>query len=76
MPSNPAIETSPGTLSPMSRTAAVMERASRSLEQMRAVERLFELMEGNGARGVEHLPFHLRPGGTIAAVAPSTQGPA
>lgn len=35
----------------------------------RAVERLFDLMDGHGARAVEHLPFHLRPGGTIA-VAP------
>ncbi|MEP9377832.1 substrate-binding domain-containing protein [Aquabacter sp. CN5-332] len=36
----------------------------------RAVERLFDLFDGSGSRTVEHLPFHLRPGGTIA-VAPS-----
>lgn len=36
----------------------------------RAVERLFGLMDGEDSRHVEHLPFTLRPGGSIAA-APS-----
>ncbi|MEW6256245.1 MAG: substrate-binding domain-containing protein [Pseudomonadota bacterium] len=42
----------------------------------RAVERLFDLMDAKGGLGVEHLPFHLRPGGTIAAASPPTPRPA
>lgn len=38
----------------------------------RTVARLFELMDGAGSPVVEHLPFHLRPGGTIA-VAPASR---
>lgn len=42
----------------------------------RAVERLFDLIAGEAARRVEHLPFTLRPGGSIAAAPPACLRPA
>ncbi|GGF48973.1 LacI family transcriptional regulator [Azorhizobium oxalatiphilum] len=44
---------------------ATVDQPTRRMGE-RAVERLFALIEGQGSRTVEHLPFELRTGGTLA----------
>lgn len=47
-------------------TLATVDTPTRRMGE-RAVEKIFEMLEGQAPPTVERLPFHLRPGGTCAA---------
>ncbi len=53
---------------------ATVDQPTRRMGE-RAVARLFELMGQDAPHDVEHLPFELRPGGTLAPVSPPAAAP-